>query len=107
MEEFTKDYYRDQAYAFENTLNIISRGGDKFSINAIANICVFMKDFNKLVGSLINDVESGKIGKTPRRLKNWKKRNMIQHVENTEEEKNKDEISNKPEMKQDMYEFYK
>lgn len=107
MEEFTKEYYRDQAYAFENTLNIISRGGDKFSINAIANICVFMKDFNKLVGSLVHDVESGKIGKTPRRLKNWKKRNMLQHIEKTEEEKIKNEILIKTEPKQDIYEFYK
>ena len=75
MEEFVQDSFEDSLTIFGDTVTRLVKEGDKFSSNAVANITIYMKDFHKLMSSLVKDVESGKIGKTPRRFNAWKKRN--------------------------------
>lgn len=80
MDEFTKEYFNDQTLLLETTITKINLNKDKFSTNAISNLCVVMKEFQKLVANLVHDIETGKIGKTPKRLKSWKKKKMKQQA---------------------------
>lgn len=86
METFTNEYYKDQEEIFENILTRVINGGDKFSAHSVANICVFMKQMNVLVDGLLKDVESGKIGKTPKKFRKWKKKKMQEQIKTTKEE---------------------
>lgn len=105
MQEFSREYFREQNTIFENVLCRVVGGGDRFSVNSVSNICIFMKQFNTMMNGLLKDVESGKIGKTPRKFKNWKKKKMEQQIETTDEEKIKQEENVKIDV--DFLDFYK
>ena len=74
MDEFIQEIFEDSIMLYGEAANKLVQSGDKFSENASANITIFLKDVHKLVNGLVNDIETGKIGKTPRRLNTWQKK---------------------------------
>ena len=71
MDEFSRDYFMQQKQLFEDTLAIVG-ADNKCSVNTLANICIVLKDFQKLTKCLLEDIQSGKIHKTPKRYKRYK-----------------------------------
>lgn len=79
LEEFCTEYIDQQSMLCKSTMEKIAKMDQSgLSFNAMANVTILMQSFQKLVGGLINDIQTGKITKPPRRFKKWSEKKTKQ-----------------------------